>query len=177
MNWPVTLSYPTWVTCTGFSGAEMVGFFCEPTRLFMKPEKPPFLRCVADLGSLPSSEYLLGVIDWFSVAERPPWVFSTMEGSMVLKLAEERRVGLADKSVPAVTSVGGRFDRWGIDVWGAEMAGVSIRLKMAAASKGAPMKSSLALWLAGSTGEFELPLARWGRAPYGFCWAGKPRSL
>ena len=42
VNSPVFWSYPTWVTWTGFSGAEMVGFLGVPTRLFMKLEKPLF---------------------------------------------------------------------------------------------------------------------------------------
>lgn len=47
----------------GFSGAEIMGFFWEPTRLLTKPEKPDFLRTVGGLEGMPpdSSEYLLGV--------------------------------------------------------------------------------------------------------------------
>jgi hypothetical protein len=40
----------------------MTGFLGDPTKLFMKPEKPDFFRKTATLGSLPSSEYLFGLI-------------------------------------------------------------------------------------------------------------------
>lgn len=57
VNWPVELSYPTCVTWTGFSGAEINGFFGDPTRLFMKPENPDFfLSTLGILLSLFSSE-------------------------------------------------------------------------------------------------------------------------
>jgi hypothetical protein len=57
VNWPVELSLPTCVTWTGFSGAEMSGFFGDPTKLVMKPEKPDFfLSMLGILLSLDSSE-------------------------------------------------------------------------------------------------------------------------
>lgn len=70
-------------------------------------EKPDFLRRTPGLASLPSSEYRLGLVTWES-GTRPPWTFSTMEGSMLLKLTEERRAGLARReSVPALRRGGG----------------------------------------------------------------------
>ena len=52
------------MTWTGFSGAEIVGFFGELTRLVMNVEKPDFfLRTPAILGSLPSSEKRLPAIE------------------------------------------------------------------------------------------------------------------
>jgi hypothetical protein len=45
------------VTWTGFSGAEIRGFFGDPTKLFIKPEKPDFfLSTLGSLLSLDSSE-------------------------------------------------------------------------------------------------------------------------
>ena len=48
------------MTWTGFSGAEIKGFFGDPTKLFIKPEKPDFfLSMPGTLDSLPSPECLL----------------------------------------------------------------------------------------------------------------------
>ena len=40
----------------------------DPTRLFMKPEKPVFFLDMALFGSFVSSEYLFGLISWASAA-------------------------------------------------------------------------------------------------------------
>ena len=76
MNWPVELSYPTCVTCTGFSGAEMTGFLGDPTSVLMRPEKPDFFLKTPGLGSFVSSEYLLGPVNWLSPTRGPCWAFS-----------------------------------------------------------------------------------------------------
>ena len=52
VNWPVELSYPTCVTCTGFSGTEMTGFLGDPTSVLMRPEKPDFFLKTPGLGPL-----------------------------------------------------------------------------------------------------------------------------
>lgn len=57
VNCPVLESYPTCVTCTGFSGADMAGRFGAPTNEFIKLEKPLFFL-VLPADSLASSLYL-----------------------------------------------------------------------------------------------------------------------
>ena len=49
VNSPVWLSMLTWVTCIGLVGVEMVGRRGDPSMLFMKLEKVPFLRPPSDL--------------------------------------------------------------------------------------------------------------------------------
>jgi hypothetical protein len=109
----------------------------------MKPEKPDFFLSTADFNSLPSSEYRFGLSIWFSVT-RVPCVFSLINGSAEVKLADWRSVGLMMRvSVAALINGGGIFCRCNDGCWtvaGALMA--SIRLRIAAPSKGAPMKSS-----------------------------------
>jgi hypothetical protein len=57
VNCPVELSYPTCVRWIGFSGADIIGFFGDPTKLVMKPENPEFfLSMLGSLLSLLSSE-------------------------------------------------------------------------------------------------------------------------
>ena len=92
----------------------MTGFFCDPTRLFTKPERPLFLRMTMDLRSLPSSEYRLDPYELSpDRSERPPWTFSEMEGSMLLKLADDRSRGLVRRvSVPKLPNGGGTRGRW-----------------------------------------------------------------
>ena len=66
----------------------MMGFLGDPTRLFIKPEKPVFLLRTVVLGSLASSEKRLGLINWFSMTRRS-WAFSPMVGAApVVKLAD-----------------------------------------------------------------------------------------
>lgn len=61
VNWPVSLSNPTCVTCTGFSGAEILTLFDlgEPKTLPMREESPLFFFHDAEPLPLASSEYLL----------------------------------------------------------------------------------------------------------------------
>jgi hypothetical protein len=50
INFPVSLSYPTWVTCTGFSGAEILTRRGDPTKLFINPENPVFFLSATFFG-------------------------------------------------------------------------------------------------------------------------------
>lgn len=85
----------------------MTGFLGEPTRLFMKPEKPDFFRRTADLGSLPSSEYRLVLPMEPSVGARGPRPFSDRDESIPVKLAEGRKMGVASwESAPILRSGG-----------------------------------------------------------------------
>jgi len=60
VNWPVSLSNPTCVTCTGFPGAEILTLLDlgEPKTLPIKEESPLFFFQGAELFPLASSEYL-----------------------------------------------------------------------------------------------------------------------
>ena len=81
----------------------------------MKPERPLFLRITIDLRSLPSSEYRLEPWPELSPdrSDRPPWIFSEMEGSMLLKLADDRSRGLARReSLPKLPNGWGTRGRW-----------------------------------------------------------------
>lgn len=81
------------MTCTGFSGAEINGFFGEPTRLFMKPEKPDFfLKTLGILVSFVSSEYLFGPVE-LSVFDEPLAFSFRDDASVAEKLADWRRGG------------------------------------------------------------------------------------
>lgn len=84
----------------------MMGFLGDPTRLFMKPEKPDFFRNTADLTSRPSSEKRFGLTR--PSGPRGPWAFSDRDESIAVKLAEVRSRGEASRgSVPGLTSGGG----------------------------------------------------------------------
>jgi hypothetical protein len=57
----------------------MTGFFGEPTKLFMKPEKPDFLRIIDCLKSFV-----------FTVPSDPfPWRSFSVTASMLLKLMDD----------------------------------------------------------------------------------------
>lgn len=90
----------------------MTGFFGVPTRLFMKPEKPDFLRRTPMRGSFASSEYLLGLIIEFSVT-RPPCDFSFIMEESFVKLWDCLRAGpLMRESVADLMSGAGALCRW-----------------------------------------------------------------
>lgn len=59
--------------------------------LLIKPEKPDFFLSIPDLGSLVSSEYLLGLMSWFSPTRGG--AFSLIL-SPAVKLADCRNCGL-----------------------------------------------------------------------------------
>ena len=59
--------------------------------LLMKPEKADFFLIMPTLGSLLSSEYLLGLINWFSLTRGGVFSFIL---SPAEKLADCRRGGL-----------------------------------------------------------------------------------
>lgn len=67
----------------------MTGFLGEPTKLFMKPENPDFLRRTDGLKSLPSSERRFELVTELS----PERLFSETV-SILLKLADDRNGGL-----------------------------------------------------------------------------------
>lgn len=126
----------------------------DPTRLFIKPEKPDFFLSTDDLGSLLSSEYRLGLINWLSVM-RESWDLTLMKvESAAEKLTDWRRDGLMMRVSALVLALGGggTLGRWrvaGVVRDGEFMA--SMRLRIAAPSNGAPMKSSDGLLLRGRT--------------------------
>lgn len=66
VNCPVSLSYPTCIICTGFSGAEILMFRGEPSILLTKDENPLFFRsgpgALLPLKPVGSSEYRLGLV-------------------------------------------------------------------------------------------------------------------
>lgn len=100
VNWPVSLSNPTCVTCTGFSGADILTLLGEPNTLFMKVEKPPFFFHGAKF--LASSEYLF---DDELVSERVG--VSSLERSSTEKLADCLRLGLIIRVSGLVLEEGG----------------------------------------------------------------------
>lgn len=125
----------------------MVGFFGEPTRLVMKPEKPDFLRRTeAILGSwsLDSSENRFDWDDWFSKALEPcDFSAAAMLSAAAEKLADCRWGRPATRGSGVVWTGRGMVGRWG----GIGDLVASMRLRMAEPSKGAPMNSSDALEL------------------------------
>ena len=117
----------------------MMGFLGDPIRLFMKPEKADFFLSTADFGSLLSSEFLLGLINWLS-GTRAPWDESAVE-----ELACWRRDGLMVYLWAMLALSGGEMlVRWKEGAAGGKVGDLkaSMRLRMAAPSNGAPMKSS-----------------------------------
>ena len=135
----------------------MVGFFCEPTRLLTKPEKPDFLRGICGFESLPSSEYRFGVGACDVSALRPgPAIFSDMEPSILLKLWEARKAGfgmswlwlliLKGSGVAFDVCCSGNCHDFRDGCWTDERGLASLvdsmRFRIAAPSKGAPRRSS-----------------------------------
>ena len=97
VNSPVLESYPTWVTCTGFSGAEMVGLRGVPTKLFIKLEKPLFFFSL--LLSRASSLYRCrGLL----LARSPRGCISSIRLPAAAKLWESRDPGLAKAGLEPV---------------------------------------------------------------------------
>lgn len=92
VNCPVSLSYPTCVTWTGFSGAEILTPLerGEPKTLPMKDDIPLFFFHVDEI-LLASSEYLLD--DEVDEAS-PSGGVALIELSPIEKLADWRRAGL-----------------------------------------------------------------------------------
>ena len=88
------------MTCTGFSGADILTFRGEPRTLFTKVEKPPFFFHGAKF--LASSEYLL---DEELVADRVG--VSSLERSSTEKLADCLKVGLMIRVSGLVLDKGG----------------------------------------------------------------------
>jgi hypothetical protein len=71
-----------------------MGFFGDPTKVLIRPEKPDFfLKTPGPLGSLDSSEYRFEVLIGASLM-RVACDFSDMVALAAEKLAEWRRVGL-----------------------------------------------------------------------------------
>lgn len=50
----------------------------DPTKLFMKPEKPVFFLNAALFGSFVSSEYLFGLMSWFSATRAGAFSFEKL---------------------------------------------------------------------------------------------------
>ena len=100
MNWPVSLSNPTWVTCTGFSGADIFTLRGEPRTLFTKLENPLFFFHGAE--ALASSENLL---DDELVSERVG--VRSLDRSSTEKLADCRSEGLIIRGSGLVCDSGG----------------------------------------------------------------------
>ncbi len=173
----------------------MRGFFGDPTRLFIKPEKPDFfLRTPGIFTSLDSSENRLeaGALSILGTA-----VFSLRSGcsdDAVEKLVVWGREGgpmaLASEGARDSGIGGGGAGRGGgscLDSWGGcwwctgDCTGdfvASIRLRIAVPSNGAPMSSSDVLVLRGRTAfvggdsgpwSVRLALARAGAGGCGCC--------
>lgn len=130
----------------------MRGFLGEPTRLFMKPEKPDFFRRTEDiLGSLASSENRL------ADSVRVKGTFSLRGSAPDEKLADWRRLGGCDGGgggMVAAASGEVREGRGGAGRRGTSCDGVgdlvaSMRLRIAVPSKGAPSSSSEVLEFSG----------------------------
>ena len=100
VNWPVSLSKPTWVTWTGFSGAEIFTLRGEPRTLLTKLEKPLFFFHGAEF--LASSEYLF---DDEPVSERVG--VRSLVRSSTEKLADCRNAGLIIRGSGLVCCSGG----------------------------------------------------------------------
>lgn len=129
------------MTCTGFSGAEIVGFLGEPTpKLVMKPEKPDFfLKTEAILGSFVSSEKRFDCDNWASAALEPcDFSAAAIMSAAAEKLADCRWDRPARRASGVVWAFREKVGRVGEE--GDLMA--SMRLRMAEPSKGAPMNSS-----------------------------------
>jgi hypothetical protein len=131
----------------------MTGFFWEPTKLFMRLERPVFLRKTEPFPSLPSSDWRL-MLENESPVVRLVKDFS--ERSMAAKVvAAPGKVGLATPVLLApereLSSGGGICGRWSDeDCWWlgceADSLVASRRLRIAAPSNGAPIKSSETGW-------------------------------
>lgn len=118
----------------------MTGFLGDPTRPLTKPEKPDFFLRTATLGSLASSEKRFELETSTTLASCG---FSAMEESDDMNVAEWGTVGLMTRvSVFDFVKGGGNI---GLFVEGRGSFEASRRLRMAAPSKGAPIKSSAAV--------------------------------
>ena len=103
VNSPVSVSYPTCVTWTGFSGADIAGLFGLPTRLFMKLENPVFF-----LGTLVSFASSLSLCRGLLVPRSPRGVvMSSIRLPVAAKLWESRTSGFA-KVAELAAGLGGR---------------------------------------------------------------------
>lgn len=92
VNCPVSLSKPTWVTCTGFSGADILTLFerGEPKTLPIKLENPLFFFQGVEFFPFASSEYLLEETDDVSASGGA----ALPERSPMEKLADWRKEGV-----------------------------------------------------------------------------------
>lgn len=146
----------------------MTGFFCEPTRLVTNPEKPDFLRCMGGFDSLPSFECR--------------FVVTAASGSLSMCLSTDTFSKLVDSMLAELLGVWGAMLANGVSALGltdAEVVGDdwneglglayltdSMRLRIAAPSKGAPIRSSVWSLLCRQTVEAERRLGRCAEVVY-----------
>lgn len=92
VNSPDSGSYPTCVTCTGFSGADMAGLLGAPTKLFIKLENPLFFLNTFPLSFASSLNLCRGLL----IPKSPRGgAMSSIRLPVAAKLWERRTSGFA----------------------------------------------------------------------------------